>query len=69
MFAITLAMAAAAGIGNLITGGNYLDLRAKPSQASLLDQMGPWPVYIVVAAAIALILFAALDRLARSPRC
>ena len=69
VFAITLAMAAAAGIGNLITGGNYMYLRAKPSQASLLDQMGPWPVYIVVAAAIALVLFAALDRLARSPRC
>ena len=69
MFAVTLAMAAAAGIGNLITGGNYMYLRAKPSQASLLDQMGPWPVYIVVAAAIALVLFAALDRLARSPRC
>jgi len=62
-------MAAAAGIGNLITGGNYLYLREKPSQASLLDQMGPSPVYIVVAAAIALALFAALDRLARSPRC
>ena len=29
----------------------------------------PWPVYIVVAAAIALILFAVLGRLARSPRC
>jgi hypothetical integral membrane protein (TIGR02206 family) len=67
-FAVTLVMAAAAGVGNLLTGGNYMYLRAKPSQASLLDQMGPWPVYIVVAALVALLLFAALDRLARSPR-
>lgn len=69
VFAVTLAMAAAAGLGNLLTGGNYMYLRAKPSQASLLDQMGPWPLYIAVAAALALILFALLDRLARSPRC
>jgi hypothetical integral membrane protein (TIGR02206 family) len=69
VFAVTLAMAAVAGLGNLITGGNYMYLRAKPSQASLLDQLGPWPLYIVAAAVIALILFTALDRLARSPRC
>ena len=28
-----------------------MSLRAKPSQARLLDHMGPWPLYIVVAAA------------------
>ncbi|MDA0136322.1 YwaF family protein [Solirubrobacter deserti] len=66
VFAVTLGMAAAAGLGNVITGGNYMYLRAKPAQASLLDQMGPWPVYIAVAAALALVLFLALDRLARS---
>lgn len=69
VFAVTLGMAAVAGVGDLLTSGNYMYLRSKPSQASLLDQMGPWPIYIVVAAVIALILFAALDRLARSPRC
>ncbi|MDA0183720.1 TIGR02206 family membrane protein [Solirubrobacter phytolaccae] len=69
VFGVTLGMAAAAGLGDVLTGGNYMYLRAKPSQASLLDQMGPWPLYIVIAAVIAVILFAALDRLARSPRC
>jgi uncharacterized membrane protein YwaF len=38
---------------------------AKPAHASLLSVMGPWPVYIVSAAALALILFALLHLLAR----
>ena len=59
------AMAAVAGTANVITGGNYMYLRAKPSQASLLDQMGPWPLYIATAAALALVLFALLALLAR----
>jgi hypothetical integral membrane protein (TIGR02206 family) len=65
-FAATLVMAAVAGTANLITGGNYMYLRAKPSQPSLLDHMGPWPLYIATAAALALILFALLALLARS---
>jgi hypothetical integral membrane protein (TIGR02206 family) len=64
-FAVTLGMAAVAGTANLITGGNYMFLRAKPDQASLLDEMGPWPLYIVSAAVLALVLFALLDMLAR----
>jgi len=59
-FAATLVMAAAAGTANVITGGNYMYLRAKPSQSSLLDYMGPWPVYIASAAALGLALFALL---------
>ena len=64
-------VAAAAAIGDLITGGNYMFLREKPSTASLLDVMGPWPVYIVSAAVLALALFWLLDlplRRARAPR-
>ena len=61
VFAATLAVAAAAAVGNLLTGGNYMFLREKPSTASLLDVMGPWPVYIAVAAAVGLALFALLD--------
>lgn len=64
-FTATLVMAAVAGTANLITGGNYMYLRAKPSQPSLLDQMGPWPLYIATAAALALALFAALALLER----
>jgi hypothetical integral membrane protein (TIGR02206 family) len=63
-FGATLVMAAIAAVANLITGGNYMFLRAKPSQPSLLDQMGPWPIYIVAAAVLALVLFALLSRVA-----
>jgi len=67
-FAATLVVAAAAAIGNLATGGNYMFLRRKPSTASLLDVMGSWPLYIVSAAALALALFALLDLTLRPGR-
>jgi hypothetical integral membrane protein (TIGR02206 family) len=71
VFGATLVVAAAAAIGDLVTGGNYMFLRSKPSTASLLDVMGPWPVYILSAAVLALALFAFLDlplRRARASR-
>ena len=61
VFGATLVVAAAAAAGDLITGGNYMFLREKPSAASRLDVMGPWPVYIAVAGAFGLALFALLD--------
>jgi uncharacterized membrane protein YwaF len=41
-------------------------LRRKPVRGSLLDVMGPWPVYVAVGAALALVLFLALAALARA---
>jgi hypothetical integral membrane protein (TIGR02206 family) len=60
VFAATVVVAAAAGIANLLTGGNYMWLREKPEAGSLLDVMGPWPWYILSAAVLALLLFALL---------
>jgi hypothetical integral membrane protein (TIGR02206 family) len=61
VFAATLAVAAAAATANLVTGGNYMWLREKPDEGSLLDFMGPWPWYILSAALLALLLFTLLD--------
>ena len=46
VFGATLAWAAIAGLADVITGGNYMYLRAKPVHNSLLSVMGPWPWYI-----------------------
>lgn len=67
VFAATAAFAALAAATNLATGGNYMFLRRKPEQASLLDLFGPWPVYIAVAAVLALAMFAVLYALRRPP--
>ena len=63
-FALTAALALVAGAADLLTGGNYLFLRRPPASGSLLDLMGPWPWYIVAAAALGLALFLALEALA-----
>jgi uncharacterized membrane protein YwaF len=64
-FAVTAAFAAAAAIATLATGGNYLFLRRKPAGGSLLDVLGPWPLYIASAAALGMALFLALEAAAR----
>ncbi len=71
VFAITIAYAAAVGLIDAITGGNYMFLRAVPSHTSLLSVLGPWPWYIVSAAGVALVLLAMLDapfHRSRNPR-
>ena len=65
VFAITAGFAVAAAAATLATGGNYLFLRRKPAGGSLLDVMGPWPLYIAVAAALGLVLFLALEAISR----
>jgi hypothetical integral membrane protein (TIGR02206 family) len=68
VFLATVAWAALATAGNVITGGNYMFLRERPETPSLLDYMGPWPWYILSAALLAVTLFALLDLPFRSRR-
>jgi hypothetical integral membrane protein (TIGR02206 family) len=46
VYAATLAFAAVAAVGDVLTGGNYMFLSEKPEYGSLLNVMGPWPWYI-----------------------
>ena len=68
VYGLTAAFAALAGVGDLLTGGNYMFLREKPERASILDLMGPWPWYILSTAALGLAMFLALEALVRALR-
>jgi hypothetical integral membrane protein (TIGR02206 family) len=52
------------GAVNWALGTNYLYLCRKPSTPTLLDAFGPWPWYLLVGEAVALVLFLGLARLA-----
>ena len=58
--AMTLALAAAVLLLNLLLGTNFMYLMAKPMQPSLLDWFGPWPWYLAGLFATALLTFAVL---------
>jgi hypothetical integral membrane protein (TIGR02206 family) len=45
---------------NFLLGSNYMFTLAKPETASLLDMMGPWPWYLLVAEVLAIMLFSLL---------
>ena len=58
---ITVAYTAVVGVVDILTGGNYMYLRAKPPTPTALDLLGPWPQYLAGAAAIGLVLLLLLD--------
>ena len=39
---------------NVLLDSNYLFLRAKPQGASVLDYLGPWPIYVIALIALAI---------------
>jgi hypothetical integral membrane protein (TIGR02206 family) len=55
---VTLAWAAFTFTFNAITGTNYGYLNRKPPTASLLDVLGPWPVYLLAEVGLVLIVWA-----------
>ena len=65
---VTLGFTVIAGVGDLITGGNYMYLRDKPAHSSLLSLMSLWPWYIVQTAILGLFLLLAVAALTRAVR-
>jgi hypothetical integral membrane protein (TIGR02206 family) len=59
--AITTGYTGLVGLVNVVTGANYMFLREPPDNWTLLRVFGPWPWYIVTAAAVAVVLFVLLD--------
>jgi hypothetical integral membrane protein (TIGR02206 family) len=55
---VTLAWAAITFTFNTIAGTNYGFLNRKPATASLLDMMGPWPIYLLTAGAAVFLVWA-----------
>jgi uncharacterized membrane protein YwaF len=68
VYDLTLCWAALAGLGDVITGGNYMYPRSKPVHRSPLNVMGPWPWYIAGSAAQGLLMFLALRALLDAAR-
>lgn len=56
-FALTNLYAAAIAVIDWLANENFLYLREKPSQPTMLDYMGSWPWYIAAADALALVIF------------
>jgi hypothetical integral membrane protein (TIGR02206 family) len=68
VFAITVAYTAFVGVVDGLTGADYMFLASRPVHWSLLSVLGPWPWYILSAAAVALLLLFVLDAPFRAGR-
>ncbi len=66
---VTLSWATLTMAFNAVAGSNYGFLNEKPSTASLLDLMGPWPWYVVFATALVLTVWVRQRRDKRIERC
>ena len=60
VLAISVAWTVVVGAADALTGGNYMFLRRRPGEWTLLSVLGPWPWYLVGATAVAFVLFALL---------
>lgn len=69
---VTMVWAAVTFAFNSIAGTDYGFLNGKPATTTLLDVLGPWPVYVVTAALLLLIVWALMtwpwERTGNEPR-
>lgn len=61
VFAVTACYTAFVGVVDAATGANYMFLRRPPGEWTALRLLGPWPWYVLSAAAVAVVLMMALD--------